>query len=214
MRPRFRLVGAAAALIAAFVIAAPAAAASPWLVINQSGTNAYAFTYDCVDNSNGTMTCTGESIDVFVGKLHAPGEPNRTTDQVCYNQYRETFDPEVGELLDYHALYGCTFGARTLTIDSLTSIRLAPTDIDLIAVDCDALECTESPDGSTSVHGTWTGVGPTLSQKGRSRFDDDGCIQVNADRSRFRAASFEGSFEAIEAQIHVGTFTFRTDCPF
>jgi hypothetical protein len=214
MRKGFRLAGAVAALLTALVVATPVAASSPWTVFNQTGTNAYAFGYECSDNPDGTMTCDGQSIDVFEGKLHEAGEPNRPTEQTCYGEFNETFDPNSGELIDYHALFGCTFGAGTLTVDGLTTITLEPTVIDLVAIECDATECTETPDGSTVVHGVWTGVGPTFSQKGKNRFDDGSCLQVNAERSSFRGGSFEGSFEATEAQLHQGTFTFRTDCPF
>lgn len=214
MRSRFRLAAAIVALLATILIANPVAAASPWTVFHQSGTNAFASTSDCIEHVDGTVTCAGRSIDVFEGKLRTPGEPNRTTEQTCYSDYRETFDPVEGSLLEYHALFGCAFGAGTLRIDGLTTITLAPTTIELTAIDCDSTGCTETPDGSTVVHGTWAGAGPTFSQKGRSKFDDGSCLQINADRSKFRSASFEGSFDAMDAQIHEGTFTFRTDCAF
>ena len=214
MRSRFRLAAAIVALLATILIANPVAAASPWAVSHQSGTNAYAFTSDCVEHGDGTVTCEGRSIDVFEGKLHAAGAPNRTIQQACYGEYRETFDAAEGAILEYHALFGCAIGSGTLQVDALDTISLGPTTIDLIAIECDATDCTEAPAGSTVVHGTWSGVGATFSQKGRNKFDDGSCLQVQADRSRFRSASFAGSFEAADAQIHEGTFTFRTDCVF
>ncbi len=213
MRPHFRLASAIVALMAAILVAAPVAASSPWTVYGQTGTNAYAYNGDCTDNGDGTVTCSGESLDVFEGKLHEAGLPNRATEQTCYSQYTETFDPNGEDSIDYHALFGCTFSAGALSADHLDTITLAPTTIELTAIECDAAKnCTESPGGSTVVAGTWTGVGPTYSQKGRSRFSDGACIEVYADRSSFREASFEGSIAAIGAQIHVGTFTVRTDC--
>ncbi len=214
MHSRFRLASAIVALMAAIVVTSPVAASSPWTVFGQTGTNAYAYNVDCADNTDGTVTCHGQSIDVFEGKLHEQGTRNRTTEQTCYSEYTETFDPNVGEIIDSHALFGCTFGAGTLSIDQRDSITLAPTTIELSVSDCDASGCTESADGSTIVAGTWTGDGSTYSQKSKSKFDDGSCLQVYADRSSFRVASFQGSIASVEAQIHVGTFTVRTDCSF
>ena len=65
---------------------------------------------------------------------------------------------------------------------------------------------------------SWTAPGPALdrssARKSKFKFDDGTCIQVNADNGRNREASFEGSFEATEASMGEGTFTFRTSCPF
>ena len=214
MHPRFRLAGAIVALMATILVAAPVAASSPWTVFGQAGTNAYASSEDCTDDADGTMTCHGESIDVFEGKLREAGMPNRTTEQTCYSAYTYTFDPNVGDVSDYNALFGCTFGAGTVDADHLATISLAPTMVELTAIDCHGEDCTESPGGSTVVSGTWTGVGPTFSQKSKSKFDDGSCLQVYADRSSFREASFVGSIASTGAQIHVGTFTVRTDCPY
>ncbi len=214
MRSRFRLAAAIVALLSTFLVANPVAAAGPWTVFYQSGTNAYAYTSDCIAQSTGTVTCEGRSLDVFEGKLRAAGEPNRTTEQTCYSEFRETFDADSGAFQEHHAVFGCEIGAGTLSPNGLTTITLAPTTIQLTAIDCDATDCSETPAGSVVVDGTWTGVGPTFSQKGRSKFDDGSCLHINADRSKFRSASFVGSFEAMDAQIHEGTFTFRTDCSF
>ena len=64
------------------------------------------------------------------------------------------------------------------------------------------------------MQGTWTGVGPIVTQKSRFTFDDGTCIQVNADRGRFRQATFGGSIAATQAMMGDGSFTFRTSCPF
>lgn len=58
----------------------------------------------------------------------------------------------------------------------------------------------------------WTGTGPIFSHKGKSRFDDGTCVQVNADKTRSREASFDGSIEAQWATIGDGSFTFRSNC--
>jgi len=214
MRPRIRPAGVIFAILASLLLAAPAAAASPWTSFSQSGTSAFADTFDCTENLDGTETCESQSLFVFEGTMKASGEPTRKGEQVCYSEFSSTFDPMTGELVDEQGVFGCTFDAGTLTIDNLTSIILAPTVIELMAWECDEFGCTETPAGSTTVYGTWTGLGPTMSQKGRSTFDDGSCVEVNADRSRMRDASFVGSFDAQFAQMSEGRFTFRTTCTF
>lgn len=214
MGPRFRLASAIVALLAAILVVAPVAAASPWTTYKQSGTSAYAYHDECVDNGNGTMTCEGQSIDVFTGSMREGGAASRRGEQVCASDYRYTFDSNTWETVDSVSLFGCTLDAGTLTIDRLDTIVLAPTAIELTAYVCDASECTESPAGSTTVHGTWTGEGPTLTNRGRYRHDDGLCVHVHADKGSFRQASFEGSIDATWAAMGRGTFTFRTNCTF
>jgi len=213
MRSRFKPASVVLAILAALLIAAPVAAASPWVTFKQSGTSAFAFNGECTENADGTVTCESQSIDVFEGTVKQSGERTRSEERVCYSEFTDTFDPQTGEG-ESSGVFGCTFDAGTLTIDNLTSITLAPTVIELTALECDSSGCTESPAGSITVHGTWTGVGPTVTQKSRFTFDDGTCIQVNADRGSFRQATFEGSIEATQAMMGEGTFTFRTSCTF
>jgi hypothetical protein len=214
MRSRFRVATFGVALMATLVVATPVAATSPWVVFKQSGTSAFVFSGDCTENPDATETCEGQSLDVFKGTIKQSGEPTRKGEQACYSEFTYTFNPATGEASDSHGLFGCTFDADTLTVDDLTSITLAPTVIELTAIDCDATSCTESPDGSTTVFGTWTGVGPIVSQKGKFKFDDGSCVQVNADSGHFRQATFEGSIDAIDAAMGEGSFTFKTNCTF
>jgi hypothetical protein len=212
MRPRIRPAGIILAILASLLLAAPAAAASPWTTFTQSGTTASADAWDCRENPDGTETCENQSVYVFKGTMKASGEPTRKGEQVCYSEFSYTFDPSTGEFLDDEGVFGCTLDAGTLTVDNLTSIALAPTVVELTAWDCDEFGCVETSAGSTTVYGTWTGIGPIMSHKGRSTFDDGSCIQVYADRGSMREASFVGSFDAEYAQISEGRFTFRTTC--
>ncbi len=202
------------AIVAALVLAAPAAAASPWSSFSQSGTSAMADTSDCTENADGTVTCSGESLFVFEGTMKASGERPTKGEHVCYSQFTETFDPETGEVIDLQSVSGCTLDAGTLTVNDLDSIVLAPTVIELMTIECDEFECTETPAGSTTVSGTWTGAGPVVSQKGRFTWDDGVCVQVQADRGSFREATFEGTFDAQHAEMRTGRSTFRTTCTF
>ena len=202
------------ALSAALLLAAPAAAASPWDSFSQSGTSAMADSSDCTENTDGTVTCSGESLFVFEGTMKASGERPTKGEHVCYSRYTDTFDPETGEPIDLDNVSGCTLDAGTLTINELDSIVLAPTVIELMTIECDEFECTETPAGSTTVYGTWTGVGPVMSQKGRFTWDDGTCVQVQAEKGSFREASFTGSFDAQFAELRTGRSTFRTTCTF
>lgn len=213
MRSRFKPANVVLAIMATLIIAAPVAAADPWLTFKQAGTSAFASNVECVENPNRTVTCSGQSIDIFEGTTKQTGEPTRSGERVCYSEFTDTFNPRTG-VGESTGVFGCTLNAGTLAINNLTSITLAPTEIELTARECDSSGCTESPAGSITVHGTWTGVGPTVTQKGRFTFDDGTCIRVNADRGSFRQATFEGSIDATQAMMGEGTFTFRTSCAF
>jgi len=213
MRSRYKPASVVLAVLAALLMAAPVAAADPWQTFKQSGTSAFAFDQACTENPNRTVTCEGESIDVFEGTTRQSGQPTTSGERVCYSQFTDTFNPRTGEG-ESSGVFGCALDAGTLTIDNLTSITLAPTVIELTAIDCDSTGCTESPGGTITVQGTWTGVGPTTSQKGRFTFDDGTCIQVSADRATSRQATFDGSIAATQAMMSMGTFTFRTSCAF
>ncbi len=203
-----------AAVVVALLLAAPAAAASPWVAFSQSGTTAIADISDCTENDDGTVTCQGESVFAFAGKMQERGQRAQQGEQVCYSRFSDTFDPITGEPVDFESVFGCALDAGTLTINGLDSINLAPTVVDLVAVECGEFECTETPAGSTTVYGTWTGVGPITSQKGRFTWDDGTCVQVDAQKGTFREAAFSGSFDAQFAQISSGRSTFRTTCTF
>jgi hypothetical protein len=211
MRSRFKPASVVLTILAALLISAPVAAANPWQTFKQSGTNAFAFDQMCTENPNRTVTCEGESLDIFEGTTRQSGQPTVSGERVCYSQFTGTFNPRTGEG-ESSSVFGCTLDAGTLTIDDLTSITLAPTVIELTALDCDSTGCTESPGSTIAVHGTWTGVGPIVTQKGRFTFDDGTCVQVNADRGSFRQATFDGSIAPTQAMMGEGTFTFRTSC--
>ena len=215
MHSRSRPAGLIAALVAVLTLAAPAAATSPWVNFSQSGTAANADTQQCAENTDGTVTCSGESLSVFQGKIKAPGERSRQGDVVCYNRFMFTFDPASGVPVDEESVSGCTFDAGTLSVDKLTSVVLDPTIVELVSIDCsDEAECTETPAGSATVQGVWNGAGPITQQSGKFRFDDGTCVQMQAEKAIFREASFDGSFESTSAGLSSGTFTMRTSCAF
>lgn len=214
MRSRIRPIGVILAILFSLLLAAPTTAASPWSSYSQTGTTAIADDSNCTPNLDGTLTCEGRSLYAFKGTVKASGQPPAKGEQVCYSEYRDTVNPATGEPVESAGLFGCADDAGTLTINHLTAIVLAPTIISLTAWQCDTSGCTEPSASSTTVHGTWTGVGPTQSSKGRFSYDDGTCISVDAQKGKSREASFEGSFDAQWAFISEGTFKYRSKCSF
>ena len=214
MRSPIKFASATVVITVALLVAAPVAAASPPLVFREAGTSAFAFNGECVDNPNGTVTCENQSIDVFKGTTKQVGEPTIRGQRVCYSESTDTFDATTGQPIQSHAVFGCNLEGRTVRINGLTSLTLAPTVIELSQFDCTGFECTEpTAAGTTTVYGTWTAEGPVIKQTGKFTFDDGTCRQVQSDKSRSRAATFDGSIVAAEARLGIGSFTFRSDCP-
>jgi len=211
-----RLGAVVAALAAVILMAGPALAAQPQSVFKASGTSAFADDSSCTENEDGSTTCAGTLLDVFAGKSKELGTSTMFSERICYNQFSDTFDP-TGESIESTGVFGCALDTGTLTIDNLTSITLAETEVSLVEFVCDNDGCTESPDGTVVVEGTFTGVGPISSQKGKFRFDDGTCFFADAQKGISREASFSGTvngdpFAAEFAFISQGKFSFRTTC--
>ena len=218
--PSHRRLGAVVAgLFAVILLTTPALAARWEFGFTSSGTNASAGTESvCVDNGDGTSTCTSTFVFVFAGKSRELGSPTVHTEQVCYNESSDTFDNETGEPIAFTGLFGCA-DTDAISVDDLSSITLAPTEISLVETACDLESCTEEPDGTVVVAGTWTGTGPILSQTSKNRFDNGICVQVDSQKGMFREADFTGSVDgdplaAEFADMSDGTFSFRTTCAF
>lgn len=212
MRSRFRPISLILAIVAAFTLVAPVAAANPWVITKQAGSNAIAFADSCSDNPDGTVTCTSQSLEAFRGQESHTGQPTFDGDRVCYSDHTVTFDPATGQPIDSSSRFGCVVDPGTLTIRKLNSVTLRPTVIPLTEMSCEGDECTEETAGTISVRGRWTGEGPTGSQRGNFRFDDGTCVQVHSDASKFRTAAFVGTFEALDSRISKGSSTFKTNC--
>ena len=202
MRLRHRLVGALGAVLLVFVLAAPVAADTTG---GGNGTSASAVQDDgCTDNGDGTTTCSGTFLDAFKGTVSG--------DFVCYDDFTSTSDTDTGDTVSFHELSGCIENTGNVSVDNLTSVVLAPTDIALDAIDCDATDCTESDGGAISIAATWTGFGKTSKSSSRFHFKDPICVEVDKSKSTSRNATFDGPFDASFASISVGTETFRIRC--
>jgi hypothetical protein len=201
MRLRHRLAGALGAILMVFVLAAPVAADTTG---GGNGTDANAVQdHGCPDNGDGTTTCSATQLDAFKGKVSG--------DLVCYDDFTFTFDESTGDPVSSHESFGCTENSGNVSVNKLTSVVLASTDIALTTQDCDANDCTES-EGTISIAATWTGIGKTFKSSSRFHFRDPSCVEVDQSKSTARNATFDGPFDASFASISVGTESFRIRC--
>ena len=203
MRLRHRLVGALGAILMVFVLAAPVAADTTG---GGNGTDANAVQdRGCTDNGDGTTTCSATQLDAFKGKVSG--------DLVCYDDFTFTFENDSGNPVSSHESFGCTENSGNVSVNKLSSVVLASTDIALTTVDCNANgDCTDSAGGTTSIAATWTGIGKTFKSSSRSHFRDPSCVEVDMSKSTARTATFDGPFDATSASISVGTSSFRIRC--
>jgi hypothetical protein len=218
MVSRRRLGPIVAALVALIVMTGPVSAA-PWqFVFREAGTSAFAESdATCTDNGDGTATCRGTVIDVFEGRSKERGTSTVHSERACYSKLSGTFDTETGEPIELSGVVGCAFDSGTISIRSLRSITLAATEIELIAVQCDADSCTEDIAGSIVVQGKFTGEGPVGRDRSKFRFDDGICIVADSSQGRFRGASFSGRadgvpFTSTAAAMGAGIFRLRMSC--
>ena len=219
MVSRRRLGPIGAALVALVVVAGPVSAA-PWqFVFREAGTSAYAESdASCTDNGDGTATCSGTVIDVFEGRSKERGTSTLHSERACYSRLSGTFDMETGEPIELSGVGGCAFDSRTITIRNLRSITLAATEIELVAIQCNADSCTEDPAGSIVVRGKFSGEGPVSRDRSKFRLDDGTCILADSSQGRFRGASFTGNVggtpvTSATAAMGTGMFRLRISCP-
>jgi hypothetical protein len=204
MRLRHRVVSALGAILIVFVLAAPVAAdTTPG---GGSGTVATAFQDGgCTNNGDGTLTCSQTELDAFKGKASG--------DEVCYDELTITLDENTGDPLSSHESLGCTDNSGNVSVNKLTSVDVASTDIALTTFDCiGSDDCTESDGGTRSIAATWTGIGKTLKSRSSFHSRDPFCVEVDRSKSTSRNATFDGPFSASFAQISVGTSSFRIRC--
>ena len=158
----------------------------------------------CTDNGDGTVTCSQTELDAFKDKVSG--------DFVCYDERTFTFDQDTGDQVSSHDSFGCAENSGNVTVNKLTSVDLASTDIALTTFDCDANDCTDGDGGTISIAATWTGVGKTFKSSSSSHSRDQSCVEVDRSKSTARNATFDGPFDASFAQISVGTSSFRFRC--
>jgi hypothetical protein len=151
--------------------------------------------------------------DSFSGVTHS--------NQVCAFLDSYTYDETTGDYVgDPISESGCTVDLPSgkLTFGrNLSSATLATTTITIQQYVCDEYSCEPGASRDVTIGGTWTGVGPTSSQKYRSASDDGTCRFNEAGKGSSREASFSGtiagrSLEAVYGSISDGKFTYRSRC--
>lgn len=223
IRSRFGLAGAA--LIALLVLSTGAVSADTGPIggtFTQNGKSADAGSGDCVSNGDGTVTCSGLGISVFLGKMSDSVSGVTHANQACAYTDRFTYSEATGEIVgEYISEYGCEVDLPSGQLAfgrNLSTATLKTTTVTLERWDCDELACELVSTRDVAVAGTWTGIGPTMTSKWRSTFDDGTCRYADAGKGSSREASFTGSIGGASlgpdtfASIRDGKSTFRSRC--
>ena len=108
MRAHRRMGASIAGVIGALMIASSALGASPWLSLRQQGVTAVSVHLACVDGRAGTLRCEAEILQAFTGRLKITGSRTEHAQLVCYQKLEATVDPETGETIDAHGVFGCS----------------------------------------------------------------------------------------------------------
>jgi hypothetical protein len=216
----------AAGLMLLTVAVAPAAAAKPGtegFSFSESGLSADAFVGgDCVDNLDGTVTCSGESVFAFEGLRREKGQGAAHANEVCYASFTETFDPDGGEGGSFSQEFGCAVGGIVWGRD-LASATISPTTVTLEGESCTVtgpdteVVCAPTSTREVVVEGTFTGTGSLVRQSHRGFSDDGHCVFRDSSSGYSRSATFEGtvdgdSFVTEEAFLNDGKFSVSETC--
>ena len=192
MRRRHRSFALVIGLFAAMTIASSASGSSAWLSIRQQGVSAAAQHLACDDNGDGTMSCIGELMLAFKGKIKVTRSPATHVDEVCYERIDVRLDAETGELIDGSAATGCALDTGKVSVRGIGAVTVRSTRIELTSLNCDENGCTETPSGHATVRGTWSSAGKPAVSRLRFRFDDGICTDVLMAQGRARLATFRG----------------------
>jgi hypothetical protein len=222
--PRTRFGLMSAAIIALLVLSAGSVAADtgPGVgTFTQNGKSADTYAGDCDSNGDGTSTCWDAGLSVFAGKMSDSLSGVTHSNQVCAFVDSYTYDETTGDYVgDPTYESGCKVDlpSGTLTFGrNLSSATLATTTIAIQQYVCDEYSCEPGASRDVTIGGTWTGVGPTFSQKYRSASDDGTCRFNESGKGSSREASFSGtiagrSLEDVYGSISDGKFTYRSRC--
>lgn len=211
--------GFATALVLLALAAAPVAADTVPIEnfsFSRSGLSADASTEECVDNNDGSTTCSDMAIVLFAGKTRTGGEGANRGTELCAFVNTRTFVS--GAFIDFSQEFGCTteLGAGSAIAKDLSTATLTPTTVTIQGQTCDEFGC-EPTEREIEVAGTWTGVGPVIRETVRLVSDDGVCDFRDRSSGTFREATFSGTFagQPFEAQfgsLSNGKFSFSQRC--
>jgi hypothetical protein len=217
MRLGRRAVSVFLGILGALAMASSALGASPWFSIREHGVGAVSQHVACDDSRDGTTSCDIEILQVFKGTLKVSGSRTEHADEACYEHLTATLSDD--DVIDIRVVLGCALDPHTIRVRGLSSIVLRTTDIELTELTCDESGCSDARAGNVSVNGKWSGVGRVFPSHDRFRFDDEGCLEIDATQGRARNAHFAGtadgvSIESDEALVASGAFRLRTTCEY
>jgi hypothetical protein len=206
-------------LVLAVAVGPALAATSERFSFQRSGLDAGAFETTCVDNTDGTVTCSGSELFVFSGKTRAKGDGATRGGEVCTSSFTDTFDSQTGQGVNFMFEGGCA--QAPVVFDGLNSATIPATTITLEGESCEVVgeevQCTPTDPREVTVEGAFTGTGPVSRERFRSFFDDGVCVSRDSSSGSFRAATFSGTvdgeaFSPEDGSIREGRFSFSSSC--
>jgi hypothetical protein len=205
-------------------LAAPVAAASPFIDVSQDkGSSAYAGSESCTEDlpDLGDSTCEFKGADISDGWSRWNGERFRAA-SVCIYSGTYVFDASEGTVSESYTS-GCLEGATVIIAKALTSASGAatvPTESASCTLDADTGEgdCTEPvPAGDVTVDLHWTGIPPVYTSNSHGRDTDGYCTSTYNSKGSWSEATFSGTYDGDPvsldwAQISTGKNRYTYSC--
>ena len=220
-----RAVGVVAVVGMIAVSAGPVAAATAPpgdATYSQNGTVARVALGTCRYTSEDVVSCTTSFVEIFNGKLSDDISGVTHANQLCLDIEQYAFSSSTGEIVGEPTFeHGCTVDlpSGVIRFDSkLAWATLASTTVTVEQLICDKIECVPGPSREITVAGTWTGVGPFMTSKSKSTFDDGQCRYGDSVKASELFATFNGSITGMELEgnyegsLLTGKFSFRSRC--
>ena len=188
----------------------------------QNGSVARVDLGTCLFTTEDVISCTTSFVEIFNGKLSDDISGVTHANQLCVDIARYAFSSSTGEFVGEPTFeHGCAVDlpSGVIRFDSkLAWATLASTTVTVEQLICDKIECVPGPSREITVAGTWNGIGPIMTSKSKSTFDDGQCRYNYSAKASERLASFNGSITGMELEgnyegwLLTGRFSFRSRC--
>jgi len=222
MRRILATLAATAFMVAA--LAAPVAAATPFLDVQQDkGSSAWADSYVCTDDvpDVGDSTCVFTNAYAFDGWTRYNGDRFHGK-SLCTTSGTSVYDDSAQTYTDTYSS-GCLEGANVTfgkNLATASGTGTVPTESQVCVYDIalDTQDCTDPVSGgNVAVHLVWTATSPLASSSNRNRDDFGDCTSTSTFRGSSRDASVSGTLDGNavtfdSAQIGSGKGRFTYSC--
>ena len=189
---------------------------------SQNGSSAELFGGDCTANGDDTVTCVGQQIYVFTGKMTDSVTGVTHANQVCASISSYTYSELTGEYVGTPTFeQGCRVDVPTGTIridSKLKSATLVATHLTIQDEACQKFGCDPGTGRDIVVVGSWTGFGPLMSSKYRGSSNDGTCRSSETFKGSSRSAEVSGSLDGQPfvgdhfGYISSGKYGFKSSC--